>query len=201
MNVSEDTFLTWSKGPSKTEADKCDHAETAVRKAIRADERLAKLSISVFAQGSYKARTNVRLNSDVDICIRCNSQFFPNYPAGTSHETFGNHPGTLLFVDYKDMVQTALRNYFGAPAVARGNKAFDVHANTYRIDADVVPAFERRRYKQHSDGTYSYLSGVALLTDSGQLIENWPKQTYDNGVARNNRTGRKYVFGYRVICQ
>lgn len=199
MNVSEDALIAWSKGPSQTESDKCDHSETAVRKALKADEHLANLDLSVFAQGSYKARTNVRLNSDVDICIRYNGQFFPDYPPGTSHETFGNRPGTLPFSDFKHMVQTALRNYFGVRGVTRGNKAFDVHANTYRIDADVVPTFEHRRYKQHPDGTYNYLSGVALLTDSGQLIKNWPQQTYDNGVKRNTLTHRKYKRLIRIL--
>ena len=108
MNVSEDTLTSWSKGPSKTEADKCDHVETAIRKAIKADDRLAHLDISVFAQGSDKARTNVRLNSDVDICIRNNRQFFPDYPPGTTQDTFGNIPGTMLFSDFKNMVQHAL---------------------------------------------------------------------------------------------
>ena len=199
MNVSEDTLLTWSKGPSQTETAKCGHAEAAIRKAIKADHQLASLDVSVFAQGSYKARTNVRLNSDVDICIRYNGQFFPDYPAGTTHATFGNDPATIPFTDFKNMVHTSLCNYFGVAGVARGNKAFDVHANTYRIAADVVPTFEHRRYRQHSDGTHSYLSGVALLTDSGQLIQNWPQQTYDNGVARNNRSGRKYKRLIRIL--
>ena len=83
--------------------------------------------------------------------------------------------------------------------ITRGNKAFDVHANTYRIDADVVPTYEHRRYKQHSDGTYSYLSGVALKTDSGSLIKNWPQQNYDNGVARNSRTERQYKRAVRIL--
>ena len=97
------------------------------------------------------------------------------------------------------MVQKALRNYFGVAGVTRGNKAFDVHANTYRIEADVVPTFEHRRYTQHSDGTYSYLSGIALKTGSGNLIENWPQQNYDNGVARNNHTGRHYKRVIRIL--
>jgi len=60
MNISEDTFAFWAKGPSATEAEKCENAETAVRKAIAADEKLSEMDISVFAQGSYRARTNVR---------------------------------------------------------------------------------------------------------------------------------------------
>lgn len=199
MNVSEDTLMAWSRGPSKTEAEKCDHAEAAIRKAIRADDHLAPLDISVFAQGSYKARTNIRLNSDVDICIRYNGEFFPHYPPGTDAATFGNVSGPLPFATFKNMVQQALQNYFGAAEVTRGNKAFDIHANTYRIDADAVPTLERRRYTQNSDGTYRYLSGVALLTDSGLLIENWPQQNYDNGVARNTATGRRYKRIIRIL--
>lgn len=201
MNISEDTFISWSRGPAQTESDKCDNAERIVRKAIKVDVQLANLDISVFAQGSYHARTNVRQNSDVDICIRYNSAFFPEYPQGTTHETFGNGGNTLPFADFKNMVGIALVSYFGRTGVTRGNKAFDVHANTYRIDADVVPTFEHRRYtgRVHLDGTYQYFSGVAFKPDKGSLIKNWPQQTYDNGVSRNNDTGRKYKRVIRIL--
>ena len=201
MIISEDTFKSWSKGPSHTESAKCDHAETAVRKATKADEQLRRLDVSVFAQGSYRARTNVRHNSDVDICIRYNSSFFPDYPPGTTQETFRNVDSTMYFADFKNMVHVALENYFGKGGVTRGNKAFDIHANTYRIDADVVPTFEHRRYagNRSSDGSFEYLSGIAFRTDSGVLIKNWPQQTYDNGVARNMSTGRKYKRVIRIL--
>lgn len=197
MNVSEDSLVSWSKGPGQTEADKCANAETAVRKAIKANDKLA----SVFAQGSYRARTNVRQNSDVDICVRYNSAFFADYPKGTTQETFGNMSGTLSFADFKNMVQKALEDYFGKAGVTRGNKAFDVHANTYRIDADVVPTFEYRRYtgRQYADGGYEYLSGVTFQPDSGGMIYNWPEQTYNNGVERNTATGRKYKRVIRIL--
>ena len=188
-------------GPGKTEADKCSNAETAARKAIKADKRLAALDISVFAQGSYRARTNVRQNSDVDICVRYNSAFFPDYPKGTTRETFGNVEVSLSFADFKDMVQKALEDYFGKAGVTRGNKAFDVRANTYRIEADVVPTFEHRRYtgKRNADGSHHHLSGVAFDPDSGERIINWPEQTYNNGVERNTATGRKYKRVIRIL--
>ena len=201
MNIPEDSFISWSKGPSQTESDKCENAEIAVRKAIKADPKLASLDITVFAQGSYRARTNVRQNSDVDICIRYNTDFFPDYPTGTTKETFGNVDGTMLFADFKNMIQRSLESYFGKDSVTRGNKAFDVHANTYRIDADVIPTFEHRRYtgKFNADGSYYYLSGVAFQPDNGGLIKNWPQQTHDNGVARNTTTGRKYKRVIRIL--
>lgn len=49
----EDSLKSWAKAPGQTELDKCDNAVTAVRKAIAASEKLSKLSIQVFAQGSY----------------------------------------------------------------------------------------------------------------------------------------------------
>lgn len=201
VNISETSFISWSKGPAKTESEKCENAERMVRKAIKADSHLANLDISVFAQGSYRARTNVRQNSDVDICICHNSVFFADYPEGTTHETFGNMNATLKFADFKGMVEQALVNYFGKDGVTRGNKAFDVHANTYRIDADVVPTFERRRYTgtRNADGTPHYLSGVVFKSDNGDLIENWPHQTYYNGVRRNLDTGRKYKRIIRIL--
>ena len=48
MNISEETLETWAKGPGKTEQEKCDNAETAVRNAIKADLDLAELDITVF---------------------------------------------------------------------------------------------------------------------------------------------------------
>ena len=201
VNISEDNLVSWSKGPRQTEADKCSNAETAVRKAIKASEELAAHSVSVFAQGSYSARTNVRQNSDVDICVRYGSAFFPDYPKGTTRETFGHVQGSLPFADFKGMIQKALEDYFGTTGVTRGNKAFDVHANTYRIDADVVPTFEHRRYtgKRNADGSHNYLSGVAFDPDSGRRLINWPEQTYSNGVERNTATGRKYKRVIRIL--
>ena len=201
MNVSEENLVSWSKGPSQTEADKCSNAETAVRKAIKASERLAGLDISVFSQGSYRARTNVRQNSDVDICVRYDSAFFADYPYGTTREMFGHVEGSLPFPDFKNMVQSSLEDYFGKTGVTRGNKAFDVHANTYRIDADVVPAFEYRRYmgRKYVDGSHHYLSGVAFDPDLGSRVINWPEQTYNNGVDRNTATGRKYKRVIRIL--
>lgn len=78
----EDTYVSWGKGPGTTEQAKCDNAETAIRKALAAHEKLSEMDISVFAQGSYRNRTNVKQDSDVDICVRLNSTFFPQYPDG-----------------------------------------------------------------------------------------------------------------------
>jgi hypothetical protein len=98
------------------------------------------------------------------------------------------------------MVGVALVQKFGARGVTRGKKAFDVHENTYRIDADVVPVFEHRRYNGlWVGGTPDYHSGVEFHPDSGGQIINWPQQTHENGVAKNNATGRRYKATIRIL--
>jgi hypothetical protein len=195
MNISEDTFASWANGPGKTEADRCTNAESAVCAAIAADDELQKLDISVFSQGSYRARTNVHQESDVDICVRYNNAFFVDYPVGKTAQDFGHPDGDLNYVDFKSMVGRALENYFGSEGVTRGSKAFDVHENTYRIDADVIPAFEYRWYVNLT----SYHAGVAFIPDGGYRILNWPQQNYDNGVAKNNCTSRRFKRIVRIV--
>ena len=196
-NNWEDTFRTWAKPPGKTEQDRCENAERAIRNAISTSNKLNFRNIKVFAQGSYKNNTNVRKDSDVDIGIVCYDAFFPNYPEGTTKEMFGNIDGTYQYATFKNEVEEALVSYFGRASVVRGNKAFDIKENTYRVEADVAPFLEHRRY--HTDG--SYLSGVELIPDNRTppTVINWPEQHYDNGVSKNNYTRRRFKSLVRII--
>lgn len=197
----EDTFTSWAKGPAKTEQEKCENAETAIRKAIDAHEKLSSMDITVLAQGSYRNRTNVRQDSDVDICVRLNSTFFPDYPNGKTKEDFGNTDGSITFAEYRNLVGEALADYFDPDSVTRGNKAFDVHANTYRIDADVVASLEHRRYTGNTDpdGDHLYHSGIGFSTDDGKLIYNWPDHNYTNGLNKHEATGRRFRKMIRIL--
>jgi hypothetical protein len=201
MGRWEETFTSWAKGPGITEQDKCENAETAVRKAIANHERLAALDIKVIPQGSYKNRTNVRQDSDVDICVRLAFPFFATYPEAKTNSDFGNVDGSMSFSDYRNLVGEALVDYFGEESVTRGNKAFDIHENTYRIDADVVAALERRLYtgRMNDDGTHHYLSGIAFNSDTGKHITNWPEQNYDEGLAKHNATGKRFRKVIRIL--
>jgi hypothetical protein len=199
MSDWEATFTSWAKGPGTTEQTKCENAESAIRKAIAAHSELSAMNISIFAQGSYRNRTNVRQNSDVDICVRLNSTFFEKYPEGMTREDFGNIAGSISFAKFKNLVQKALEDYFDENSVTRGDKAFNIHANTYRIDADVVPTFEHRRYVLKSDGGHYILSGIGFDTDAGKHIVNWPHQHYDNGLEKHESTSRRYRKIIRIL--
>lgn len=159
----EDTFRTWATGPSQTEKDKCANAERVIRDALNADYRLSPLHISIFVQGSYKAHTNVRLDSDVDICACFNDGFFGDYPKGKTRDDYGFTDSDISFSHYKNLVEAALVGRFTQFGVTRGNKAFAVHENSCRIDTDVVAAFEHRRYT--GPGQNDFLRGVAFRSD------------------------------------
>src|SRR6266511_1891468 len=164
----EAVLSTWAQPPSDTELDKAANAERVIRKALDASNALGARSISVFTQGSYANRTNVRQDSDVDICVLCTDSLFSDYtlaPGLTDAET-GLSPASYEYARYRHEVEDALVSYL-RPGVTRGNKAFDVHSNTYRLDADVVACFEFRQYQRNADHSITYATGTAFLPDVG----------------------------------
>lgn len=198
-NDWEATFSSWGAAPSDSEQTKCENAERAVRKAIDASTKLSSKSIEVFAQGSYANRTNVRQDSDVDICVLYTGAFFPDYSMsqGLSGPVLGFTDWTYN-KEFKNDVEAALVSYFGKDSITRGNKAFEVHSNTYRIDTDVVPCFEHRRYLGTPQNNW-YILGTQLHPDDGGKIVNWPRQNYKNGVEKNEATGRRFKTVTRIL--
>ncbi len=197
MAVYEETLSSWGSPPSEAEQQKAQNAERGIRAAISKSGTLANHRITVFPQGSYRNHTNVRLDSDVDVCVMCSDVFFTDYTfaKGLTEADVGNSPASYTYSQFKDDVGAALVAHFGKPSVSRGNKAFDVHENTYRVDADVVPCFEHRRYMPDR----RYIAGTELRPDNGGSIVNWPQQNYDNGVAKNNRTARRFKTLVRIV--
>ena len=190
-------FSQWAKPPGSTEQQRSKNAESAVRNALSASAKLNNRKIKIFSQGSYRNRVNVKLDSDVDIGICCYDGFFPSYPEGATNETFGNVDGDYQFAEFKNDVQEALVNYFGANSVDRGRKAFDLTENSYRVEADVAPFFEHRRYQTNGD----FLLGVELRPDNSQYLRviNWPEQHYANGVSKNNSTHKRFKATVRIL--
>lgn len=198
----EDTFRNWSKPSSDTEEDKCANAESMIRAAIRESDVLKGRNISVFAQGSYRNNTNVRVESDVDICVLCYDTYYPDFSFanGFDNTDMQSEPATYSYGQFKNEVEQALVAKFGRRMVSRGNKAFDVHETSYRVDADIVPCFEHRRYTYRSSyGHFQYLSGTEFFPDIGGYVINWPQQQYDNGVAKNKATNNRYKYLVRAL--
>ncbi len=199
----ETRFQCWSTGPGTSEDDRIENAVTAICKAMDADDQLAPIT-KVYAQGSYRNRVNVRQESDVDVgVIYTGGAFYDQYPEGLSRASFGIPNHDYTYGQFKEDVANALVKAFGASGVHRGSKAFDIHPNSYRVDADVVPVFEHRRY--NADG--SYYSGVQLFADTGEKIINWPErlfnswpaQHYEEAVAKNDATKRTFKRVVRIL--
>jgi len=148
MHDWEQTFRAWSKPSSETEQAKAENAERMIREAIWEHDALAEMEIEVFAQGSYKNNTNVREDSDVDICVCLMRPFFADFSMaeGITERDAGLSDSNYTYEEFKSEVGAALVSKFGQAGVTRGDKAFDVHENSYRVDADVVACLEHRRY-------------------------------------------------------
>src|SRR5712691_4130889 len=114
----EDKFHTWAQPPSETEQEKCENAERVIRKAIEASAAMESRSVLVFPQGSYRNRTNVKMDSDVDICVMCRDSFFFALPDGMTAVDFGiSTPAAYPYAQFKNDVGAALTSYLGAGAV------------------------------------------------------------------------------------
>jgi hypothetical protein len=86
-------------------------------------------------------------------------------------------------------VLTALQAHYGAASVDPRNKCITVLAGGARLTADLVVAAEFRQYSRFaSPADEAHTTGMTFWTiREGRQIVNWPKQHYDNGVAKNHR--------------
>jgi hypothetical protein len=186
---SEDTLSNWTRPPSDTEESKLSNSERIIKETINEDATLSGKSIEVFGQGSYANDTNIRLNSDIDINVRYTGGFYFDLPPNTSKEDFGiNSLTTYSLEQFKNEVQSALINKFNRESVVRRNKCITVLGNSYRIETDVVPTWNYRRYTKSGN----YVLGAELRADSGKYIVNFPKQHIENGKVKNSNTHRRF---------
>lgn len=198
--IWEDSFTFWAQPPSASEQERCKHAENVIREVIKKSAVLREKSIRVFTQGSYRNNTNERRQSDVDIGVMCTDVCFTDFtfaPDVTAEMMgHGDHPYT--FAKFKNDVENALKT-LGSEGVTRSNKAFDVHENSYRVDADVVACFEHIRYVRDASGIVVPEYGTQFIADDGTIVVNWPDHHYENGVAKNDRTAKKFKPIVRIL--
>ena len=192
MKYREDDLKRWIKPPSDTEEEKLENSKRMVEDAIGADEKLKYMPIEVFAQGSYANDTNVRLDSDIDINVMYKGFFLYDLPKNTTKEQFEIKDSAVdyTFRDFKSDVENALANKFGRNNVKRKDKCLNIIGNTYRVQTDVVPTFEYKRFYLNN----TYCSGTVFYPDSNlnSRIINFPKQHITNGKEKNKSTQRLF---------
>lgn len=198
----EDTLRSWSQRPSDSEQARIDRTERMVREAISHSPDWRVKNATVFAKGSVKMRTNIRSTSDIDICVLADGVFYTDYPDGKADGDYGNSTVEYTHADFRKGVEDALQGYFGYTDVdVTGRKAIRVRAtvSSSRIDADVVPAFEHRRYI--SANSSQYHEGIELRPkdEPNTSVINWPEQNYRNVLDKQDNTSRRYRKMIRIL--
>ena len=142
--------------------------------------------ITLLVQGSYANKTNIPAESDVDV--------------GVTDSNYGFTDGTFSVSELKDEVQKALNQHFGYRGVERHDKCIKVTGNTYRVDADVVPAYRHRDYSNdYRNDANNYIGGIEIRPDSGGRIINYPEQHIKLGVTKNKVTKYNFKKCVRII--
>lgn len=200
MKYSEQTLQGWTLPLSQTEEQRAENAIKMIRTAIDANDDLKSMDIEVFTQGSYANNTNVRSESDVDVCVMLKDTFHAVYPDGKKREDYGFLASDLTFQQYRNMVKTALQEKFKTEYVNDGNKSLKINENTYHVQADVVPAFQLRNYYYWgSTDRNKYIEGTWFVAKTGKEVSNYPKRHIQNGISKNNATNKEYKKLVRIM--
>lgn len=200
MRYSEDTLKSWSAPITDFEDQRAQNTINMIKNALSAHVELQRLDYEVFLQGSYANNTNVRQNSDVDVCVMLKSTFHTEYAEGYTDKDYGFTSSSLSYQEYKRYVVEALTRKFGASVVTVGNKCINIGDNTYHVNADVVPAFQYKNYKLiNSHDPNRFVEGIWFMAVDGTTIINYPKDHKENGIDKNNKTGRRYKRLVRMM--
>lgn len=227
MIYSENQLNNFSEPLSKTEDEKCMHAIQEVRDALQElgfkenEEGITtafddtpsyrtkmqnydtKEFITIFLQGSYANNTNIKAESDVDVAVVKEMPFNVHYrttqPSPQSDDTFNFVNAKPEYVSFKDRVEECLDQRFPGQ-VQRHNKSIKVKGNTYRKDADTVPASRYRNYVyNYSNDPDEYIGGILIKSDQNEIIVNYPEQHIIEGRKKNVATNHAYKRQVRIM--
>jgi hypothetical protein len=193
---------TWSHQGSITQS-KSTYA-TVTTALEDANAKYTDRNFKVFLQGSYGNDTNIYAESDVDVVIRYDGAFFHDInqrPAEEQAAFNAAYPGngTYTYNDFKEHVRQALRAKFG-DSVKPGTKAIRIESSGSRRNADVIVAFEfRRYYKFKSSYDESHVTGMCFFLKDGTRIANYPNQHCENLTAKHQATGNKFKPLVRIF--
>lgn len=224
MKFTEEELRGYASPISQSEEEKCKNAIKMVRDAMKyigytdggkeirsfeTDTYAFALDMSanygakkivLLVQGSYANKTNIASQSDVDVAVILESTFIPIYRSGASGANYGFSDGTFSAQELKDEVESALKQKFNYQGVARHDKCIKVTGNTYRVDADVVPAYRHRDYSgDYQNNANNYVGGIEIRPDSGGSIINYPEQHIKLDNAKNSVTQYNFKRCVRII--
>ena len=196
---TEQTLDNWRKPASENEEQKISNAISMIKGAVKAHSILKDKDIEFIIQGSYGNNTNVKLDSDIDVCVMLKDTFYSEYREGATRDNYGFTDGTNSFDDYRSWLIKAMVDKFGSTNVTTGNKSIKIKSNTYRVQADVVPAFQFRNYRNDTrNNVNNFVEGIKFYSSQNETVINYPKIHVENGTTKNTNTGRRYKRTVRL---
>ena len=197
MSIPESTLRQWA---SKAPPGQSAHTYEVVRTAFDKHVWPVGMRHDVYLQGSYRNDTNIRNDSDIDVVMELTSAFFLDAsavpePARTRlADSFPTASRSLE--DFYQEVLRALQDAFGHSRVSLGNKAVRLEASGGRLPADIVVC---QTYRAYGDPSL-YEKGIAFWTRrERRRIVNYPRQHYDNGVAKSGNTSGRFKAAVRMF--
>lgn len=202
MTIPEGQLQAWSHQGATASASALYER---IQNALQNDGALRGQNFEVFLQGSYRNSTNIRGDSDVDVVVRLNDIYMSEY--GVLDVTRSVVEGqssfaACTFIDFRRDVLNAIRRAFPSHHITEGGKSIKIPRTSHNIPADVVPCLEYRRYfpSQTVLGNVTYIDGIWLWdVQRNYAITSYPKQSYDNGVAKHKRTNQWYKPTVRIF--
>lgn len=202
MAIPTSQLQTWSHQGSVTQSTQT--YETVKNALEAAGAHYTDRNFKVFLQGSYGNDTNIWAESDVDVVIRHDGEFFRDISRLPPNQlaAYNSHYTGLVgypYPSFKNHVQAALKAAFGN-SVKPGTKAIKIDASNSRRNADVVVASEYRRYhKFNSIWDESHTKGIGFLDSAGTLIANFPNQHCENLTSKHQATHNRFKPTVRMF--
>ena len=202
MTIPLTQLNTWSgQGATVTSRDTYGTVKAALNDA---SAKYTDWNFKVFLQGSYGNDTNIWAESDVDVVIRYDGAYYhdiherPPDEQTAYYAAFPNK-GTYRYDDFKEHVRQTLVSSFGK-SVKSGAKAIRIDASGNRRNADVIVAFQYRRYYRFK-GIYdeSHVTGMCFFLADGTQVANYPNHHCENLTKKHQATSSKFKPTIRIF--
>ncbi len=204
----EAQFDIWTKPSSTTEEKRIEATENAVRQLISSVPELDVYGIRIIPQGSSVNNTNTRNQSDLDLVLVAENEFWTRPAPGQSLPQ--SFPGTGVkladaYPRFRNLVFDVLKSSEDhlLTTVETGNKALKLNPlSDARVECDVVPAFRLQQLKPPGRATLlggDADHGIIFIAKNGDKITSFPEQHLSNGRLKNVRTGNRYKYVVRVL--
>lgn len=203
MSIPSTQLGTWTNIGGTTASS---NAYAAIDRALTAapTSTVRGRNFDIFLQGSYRNRTNIYGDSDIDVvCVfrDTNTTNYATLPVIDQRLVPQGPAAVYLVGDFRRDVLASLRAAFGAGRAQEGTRAIHVDTGHGR-EADVIPSI--RYYHYYRPGPLSPQlfahEGIAFLSRN-QWIYNFPRQHIENGEGKNavGRTNSNYKPTVRMF--